>query len=130
MVAVRLFPTCRIGGAPRCSSGFTLVEVMVSIAILTIFLMGVVAMQTYFGTRTSDRELRTCLLENASSALAQRRNGSTATSFSFTCQKNSGTVTIGVETLSGANPGACQQVVATATAQGKSASVASSVCDF
>lgn len=109
---------------------------MVSIAVLTIFLMGVVSMQTYFGTQTSDRELRTCLLENASSALAQRRNGSTATSFSFTCAKSSGTVTIATNDRpiyykgEWVNPSSCTQVTATATAQSKSATVASSVCDF
>jgi hypothetical protein len=111
---------------------------MVSIAVLTIFLMGVVSMQSYFGTQTSDRELRTCLLENAASALAQRRNGSTSTSFSFTCKKSSGTVTIGTNNLplpssvspTHENPGACLQITATATAQNTSASVASSVCDF
>lgn len=112
------------------SRGFTLVEAMVSIAVLTIFLMGVVSMQAYFGTQTSDRELRTCLLENASSALAQRRNGSTNTSFGFTCKNSSGTVTISATVLSGTNPGACEKVTATATAQNKNAVVTTSVCSF
>lgn len=103
---------------------------MVSIAILTIFLMGVVAMQTYFTTRTSDRELRTCLLENASSALAQRRNNPAVASFAFTCKAGSGTVAFVESPISGTNPGSCQQVTATATAQSKNASVTTSVCAF
>lgn len=129
-MAVRLFPVCRCPRYMRDPAGFTLIEAMVSIAILSIFLLGVVAMQACFGTRTSERELRTCLLESASSALAQCRNGSTATSFAFTCQKTSGTVTIDASPLAGTNPGACQEVTATAAAQGKSASVTTSVCSF
>jgi prepilin-type N-terminal cleavage/methylation domain-containing protein len=129
-VVVQLFRICRLIKTIRRPAGFTLIECMVSIAILTIFLMGVVSMQAYFGTQTSDRELRTCLLENAASALAQRRNGSTATSFAFTCRHSSGTVTIGASTLAGTNPGSCQAVTATATAQSKSASVTTSVCSF
>ncbi len=126
----QLFQACRARQATKQSAGFTLVEAMVSIAVLTIFLMGVVSMQAYFGTQTSDRELRTCLLENASSALVQRRNGSASTSFSFTCKNSSGTVSISTQTLSGVNPGACERVTATATAQSKTATVATSVCDF
>lgn len=127
---VRPFRTCRFSRGVRRRAGFTLIECMVSIVILTIFLLGVVSMQAYFGTQTSERELRTCLLENASSALAQRRNGSAATSFAFTCKNSSGTVTIAASTLAGTNPGACQEVTATATARSKSASVTTSVCSF
>lgn len=133
---VQLFQACRARQAIKGSAGFTLVEAMVSIAVLTIFLMGVVSMQAYFGTQTSDREIRTCLLENASSALAQRRNGSTSTSFSFTCKNSSGTVTITPQDRpiyykgEWVNPGVCQQLTATATAQSKTATVATSVCDF
>ncbi|HAR95438.1 MAG TPA: hypothetical protein DCR97_05680 [Deltaproteobacteria bacterium] len=127
---VRRFQVCRLTKTVRRSAGFTLIEAMVSVAVLTIFLMGVVSMQAYFGTQTSDRELRTCLLENASSALAQRRNGSTSTSFNFTCKTSSGTVTISATALSGTNPGACEKVTATATAQNKSAAVTTSVCSF
>lgn len=110
---------------------------MVSIAVLTIFLMGVVSMQAYFGTQTSERELRTCLLENATGALTRYRNDSTSTGFSFTCKNSSGTVAV---TTTGdlpisykdewVNPGNCKQVTATATAQNKSAAVATSVCEF
>lgn len=129
-MAVHRFQACRKYRSPVTPEGFTLIEAMVGIALLTIFLMGVVAMQAHFGAQTSERELRACLLENASSALAQRRNGSTATSFSFTCKKTTGSVSIGTETLSGANPGSCQKITATASAAGRSANVASSVCDF
>jgi prepilin-type N-terminal cleavage/methylation domain-containing protein len=110
-------------------NGFTLIEAMVSIALLTIFLMGVVAVQAYFGTQTNDREMRTCLLDQASNALLQSRNGITAPT-SLVCKGQTGTITMTTAMLAEPNPNSCMTVTAAASAGGKSAKVTSCVCSF
>jgi len=123
--------------------GFTLIEAMIAITILTFSLLGVVAMQSYFGTQTSDQSLKNCLLDGATNAMAQYRANSLTAPFNFTSQPCSFTcdiytvsITLKESSSSGTTitafpvSGDCKDSVTTASSMGKSFSVRSKVCYF
>jgi Tfp pilus assembly protein PilV len=114
----------------RRDTGFSLIEAMIGITLLSISLLGVVGLMAYFGFQTSDKVLRNCLLDNASNALTQYRNDALPINNSnFTCGNNiSGTVTMSTGTFPAA--GNCNDVTATATAGGRSLTLQTKACNF
>lgn len=108
--------------------GFTLLEAMVGITLLTLSLMGVVALMVYFGSQTSDKTLKGCLLDGATNAIAQYSANALPVGASFTCENISITVSMSHSTFPASN--ACNDVIATATAQGKSVQLKTKVCNF
>jgi Tfp pilus assembly protein PilV len=108
--------------------GFTLIEAMLGITLLSISLLGVVAMMSYFSTQTSDRSLRNCLLEQASNGLSQHRADALPVETSFTCGNIGGTLSMSHTTFPAANT--CDDVTATATAGNKTAILQTKVCNF
>jgi prepilin-type N-terminal cleavage/methylation domain-containing protein len=108
--------------------GFTLIEAMIALAILSISLLGVVAMMVYFGTDTSDKNLKSCLLDRATSALSQYRANALPVPTSFTCTNRTGTMTMSHTTFPG--PNLCNDVTATASAGGKTIQLSTKVCNM
>ena len=108
--------------------GFTIIEALIALAILSISLLGVVAMMVYFATDTTDKNLKSCLLDRATSALSQYRANALPVSTSFTCANRSGTMTMSQTTFPGTN--ACNDVTATATAGGKTIQLSTKVCNM
>lgn len=112
----------------REKKGFTLLESMIGVSLLTLALMGMVAMMVYFGTQTADKTLKNCLLDNASSALTRYKANALPVSTTFTCENITGTISMSSTTFPAVNT--CSNVTATATAQGKSVQLQTSVCNF
>jgi len=114
--------------------GFTLIEAMIAAALLSISLLGVVAMMVYFGTQTTDRTLRDCLLDKATSALMQFRTNNLPISATFTCANKTGTLTISPTTYPpdcNASPSTCcVDAAATAMGGGKTVVMRTRVCNF
>jgi len=108
--------------------GFTLIEAMIAITLLTFSLLGVVAMQVYFGSETTDKTLKNCLLDQATSALSYKRATGDNPNTSFTCDNGtvSGSMSMSESTVSAY----CKSVTATATAKGKSLSLNTLICNF
>ncbi|MCX8021396.1 MAG: hypothetical protein N2745_01315 [Syntrophorhabdaceae bacterium] len=109
-------------------NGFTLIEAMIGITILTFSLMGVVAMMVYFGSQTTDKKLKSCLLDSAASALQQFKGNALPISSSFTCENITGTISVNPTTYPSSNT--CTDVTATASALGKSLTLTTKVCNF
>lgn len=109
--------------------GFTLIEAMLAITILTISLLGVVAMQAYLGSQTTDKAVLNCLLDTASNTLAQYRANAGTISSPVSCDEGRISVTV-------SNPGSypaqstCQDVTITTSASGKTFNLPSKVCNF
>ncbi len=108
--------------------GFTLLEALIGMALLTLTLMGTVAMMTYFGTQTSDQVLKRCLLDSASTALSQYRANSLPVSTTTTCRNITVNVSLDYTTFPLLN--FCNDVTATASANGKSTKLKTKVCNF
>jgi Tfp pilus assembly protein PilV len=110
--------------------GFSLIEAMIGITLLSISLLGVVGMMAYFGFQNSDKMLRNCLLDNASNALTQYRNQALPINNSnFACGNNvNGTVAMNFTVFPASN--VCNDVTATATGGGRSVMLQSKVCNF
>jgi Tfp pilus assembly protein PilV len=108
--------------------GFSLLEAMIGITLLTFSLMGVVAMMVYFGSQTSDKTLKGCLLDGATNALAQYSANALPVSTSFTCENINITIGMSHSTFPSSND--CNNVTATATAEGKSIQLQTKICNF
>lgn len=108
--------------------GFTLIEALMGMAILTITLLGSVAMMVYFGSETSDKTLKNCLVDTAVNALSQYRANVLPVSSPVTCDVFSVAVTLSQTTFPSANT--CSNVTATAVAKGKSVQLSTSVCNY
>jgi Tfp pilus assembly protein PilV len=109
------------------NGGFTLIEALVGGVLLSLSLLGVVALMVYFSTGTADKSLRDCLLDNALNGLAQlRANATVATT--FTCGSASGILTLSPNTFPALN--ACSDVTATASAGGKTVQMKTKICNF
>jgi type II secretory pathway pseudopilin PulG len=115
------------GGIKWGTGGFTLIEAMLGIAILSFALLGVVALMSYFGSQTSEKTLRGCLLDAASNGLMQYRANALPVATSFSCEGYTGTVSVTPSTFPG--PNTCNNVTSTATAKGKSLEMTTMVCD-
>ncbi len=109
------------------NGGFTLIEALVGLVLLSLSLLGVVALMVHFSTGTADKSLRDCLLDNALNGLAQLR-ANTTVSTTFTCGSASGTLTLNPGTFPGTN--SCSDVTATATAGGKTLQITTKICNF
>lgn len=110
------------------NKGFTLIEVLVSILILIIGVLAVMTLQSRFTTATADRAVRNALVDAAASALKHCESTHTDPPTSYTY----GGITVSISKSGDCNPGlnACNNVTVTATAQGKSFSLTSKVCNF
>lgn len=108
--------------------GFTIIEAMVGLALLSITLLGVVAMMAYFGSHTSDRFLKNCLLDSAVNALDEYKSNALPVASSFTCRGMPGSVTLSTGTFPVTDT--CSDVTATVSAGGKTLSLQTKVCNF
>lgn len=115
-------------GIVRKQKGFTLIEALISASILTISLLGSVAMMVYFGSETSDKTLKNCLLDTAVNALSQYRANVLPISSPVTCDVYS--VAVSVNQGSFPTSGSCLAVTATASANGKSTQISSNICNY
>lgn len=110
------------------NKGFTLVEVLVSILILIIGVLAVMTLQSRFATATADRAVRNALIDAAASAIQHCESTLSTPPTSYTY----GGITVNVSISGSCSPSKnnCNNVTATATAQGKSFSLTTKVCNF
>lgn len=108
--------------------GASLIEAMLGLVLLSISLLGVVGMMVYFSTNTSDKALRSCLLESASNALEQYKVDGLPVITDFTCGNASGTITMSHGTYPAAST--CNDVTSTATVGARSMTLQTRVCNF
>ncbi len=111
------------------NKGFSLIEALIAIAILSIAVLGLVAMQGIFATQTADRTLHNSLIDAASSALTHCQNVNTSPPSSYTYENN---LVVNVSLTGGCSPvtDSCNNVTATASALGKSFALTTRVCNF
>ncbi len=106
--------------------GFTMMEALIAIGIMSIAVLGIIASQVYFGSQTSDQSLKDCLVGAASTYLSQSAAGVTADT-TFTCEGGfSGTISA----TSTASSTRCNIVTVTTTASGKSVTLSTKICSF
>jgi prepilin-type N-terminal cleavage/methylation domain-containing protein len=110
------------------TKGFTLIELMIGMLLLSITLLGMVGMMVYFATQTSDNSLRACVLDNALNAMARHKANSLPVPTTFTCGTKGGTLTMSHTTFPADD--ACVDVTATASAGGRSVQLKDKVCNF
>lgn len=108
--------------------GFTLIEVLVSIVILIIGVLALMTLQSRFATATADRAIRNALVDAAASALQHCESTLSSPPASYTY----GGITVSVSVSGSCSPSqdTCNNVTVTATAQGKSFSLTTKVCNF
>lgn len=110
------------------NKGFTLIEMMVAILILIIGVLAVVTLQSKFATTTIDRAVRNALIDAAASALKHCESTLSNPPSSYTY----GGIIVNVTINGNCSPSinTCNNVTATATAQGKTFSLTTKVCNF
>ncbi len=108
------------------SYGFTIVEALIAIVIVSIIAVSIAALITSFGSKTSDRILLSCLVEGAASGIEACRGGETINQ--ITC----GGLTVDISITGNCQPApnTCSDVIVTATAKGKSVSLSDKICNF
>ena len=113
----------------KMKRGFTILEAMISLLILSVSVLGLATLQGVFATQNSDRTLLNCLMDSASSALAQCQGG--ITPGNFRCGGTA--VAIGGSVTSPGmctpQPNTCNSVTASASAMNKTVSVVGRVCN-
>lgn len=112
----------------KANSGFTLVEVLISIVILLIGVLAIISIQSNFATSTADRAIRNAIIDAAASALQHCEStlSNPPTSYQF------GEINISVTTNGSCTPleNRCNNVTITAAAHGKNFSLSTKVCNF
>lgn len=118
----------------KSQKGFSLIESLIAIVIVSIALLGLAHMQALFATQSVDRTLHNCLIDSATGALAQcKTDATTPATISFICEQGiTASVTLSVVTGSGrCNPSNdCNTVRATATAMGKTYILNTEICRY
>jgi prepilin-type N-terminal cleavage/methylation domain-containing protein len=109
------------------SKGFSIIEVLVAMFILSIVALGVAGLITMFGFYTKDRILLSCLVEGAASGIEACKSGINSTN-NIKC----GGYTIYIDIQGECPPasGQCSIVNTTASANGKSFSLTDKICNF
>lgn len=106
--------------------GFTMLEALIAIGIMSIALLGIIASQVYFGSQTADQSLKDCLVGAASTYLSQKTADVTADT-TFTCEGGlSGTLSATTTAASTR----CNIITVTSTVSGKSVTLSSKICSF
>lgn len=113
----------------KSQKGFSLIEALIAIAIISIALLGLVATQGTFATQTVDRTLQNSLIDAASSALTHCQNVNTSPPASYTYE-NGLVVNIALIGSCSVALNTCNSVTATATARDKSFAMTTQVCNF
>ncbi len=111
------------------NKGFSLIEALIAMVILTIGIVSVLSMQATFATGTVDRSVMHALIDSASSALTRCQiDNATPSSLTYTHEGITTTVTL----TGSCNPAAdsCNPVSATASAKGKTFTISTMVCNF
>lgn len=110
--------------------GFTLIEALIAMVILTIGIVSVISMQATFARGTVDRTVLNALIDSAASALNRCQiDNATPASLSYTHEGR----TINVSITGSCNPASdtCNAVSATAThSTGKTFTISTMVCNF
>ncbi len=111
------------------NKGFSLIEALFAIAILSIALLGLASIQGIFATQTVDRTLQNSLVDAAASALTHCQNVNQAPPASYTYENN---LVVNVALSGSCNPAdnQCSQVTATASARGRSYALTTFVCKY
>ncbi len=111
------------------NKGFSLIEVLIATAILTIAILGFVSLQASFAKGTVDRTLLNSLIDAASSALTHCQNVNTSPPSSYTYENN---LVVNVSLQGSCRPALdrCNDVTATASASDKTFSLSTIVCNF
>lgn len=106
--------------------GFTMMEALIAIGIMSIALLGIIASQVYFGSQTSDQSIKDCLVGASSTYLSQKAAGLTADT-TFTCEGGlSGTLSATTTAASAR----CNIITVTSTVSGKSVTLSTKLCSF
>ena len=109
------------------NKGFSLIEALIATVILTIAVLGIMALQGTFATQTVDRTLQNALIDAASSALSHCQNVGTSPPGTYTYEGIAVTVSISGNCALALNT--CSNVTATATARGRTFSMTTFVCN-
>ncbi|MCC6345617.1 MAG: type II secretion system protein [Nitrospirales bacterium] len=114
----------------KLRGGFSVIEALIAVAILSIALVGLVTTIGKFSSSTVDRTVLNCLVDAASTALYKCQAGIDANP-NTTCGSSTVSVT-GVSGYCAPATGACTTVTAVATAspQGKTVSLTTQICNF
>lgn len=117
--------------------GFTLVETVIAIALVTVIGLVCAGMISFFARLTRDDTVNTCLLQAASSGIEAARANSTTNSITLPCGGYTINATIAYSgTLPnpapamGSGSSACVQVTATATIGSKTRVMRDLICNF
>ncbi len=109
------------------NKGFSFIEALIAIIVLTVAVLGLVSMQGTFATQSVDRTLQNALIDAASSALTHCQNVNTAPPGTYTYEGIAVTVSISGNCALALNT--CSNVTATATASGRTFSMTTFVCN-
>ncbi len=110
------------------NEGFTLIEVLISILILIIGVLSFITLQSRFATTTADRAIRNALVDASASALKYCE--STLSNPPSTYSYGGVTVYVSINGNCIISENSCNDLTATATAQGQSFSLTTKVCNF
>lgn len=111
------------------NKGFSLIEVLFAVGIISIALLGLVGIQGIFATQTVDRTLQNSLIDAASSALIHCQNVNTQPPSAYTYENNM-VVNVSLNGSCSPAPDACNNVTATAAAKGRTFALTTFVCNF
>ncbi|MFO0751901.1 MAG: hypothetical protein U0411_01065 [Thermodesulfovibrionales bacterium] len=113
----------------KLEEGFTVIEAMISVLLLTIALIGTISLQTTFGSSASDRTLHNCLMDVASSALSQCQAGVTPGS-TGSCPEGGIAPSLSFSGSCSPSVNTCNSITAAASARGKTFRLTSAVCNL
>ncbi|MEM4204102.1 MAG: type II secretion system protein [Candidatus Methanomethylicaceae archaeon] len=116
-------------------NGFTLLEVMFSIGLLAILLMGIITTIIAFSTYTKRDFIQMCLLEAASSGIEAKKANYSLNQLDVNCGGIVVNVTVtgnppSQPPMPGSNVTACEIVTATSSYSGRSLTMRDRICNF
>lgn len=115
--------------------GFTLIEVLISVLLVVLVILGAATAFTHFGVRTGDDLIATCLVQAASSGIEAKRANLNVSSMQIACGQHnvsvsvSGTVPASAP-LAGSGQNACVEIVSSASIGSRSMVLRDFACRF
>ncbi len=107
-------------------TGFTIIEALIAILIVSIIAISIAGLISSFGLETSNRILLSCLMQGADSGIEACRSGDYISN--ITC----GGILVNIQITGNCTPppNTCSDIIVTATAKGKSVSLSDKICNF